>query len=184
MKDDVRTGFPDCCFSVNDNWFRYRAAAIIIEDDSFLAIKTKSSPKYYTVGGGVHMNERAEECVLREVREECGVDYEIDRLAVICENFFTESALGYDKLNCHVIEFYYLMKSRGKKDAHCESSGWTGEKEELCWIPLSELPGTTIKPDFLRTRLGEILNFKSSGGDGSNNSGCENGVIHIVNDER
>lgn len=167
---EIRVGYPDCCFSVGDNWFRYRAAAIIIEDDSFLAVKSETSENYYSVGGGVHMNEKAEECVIREVKEETGVDYEIDRLAVICENFFTEKALGYDKLKCHVIEFYYLMKSRGKKDAHCETYGWDNAKETLHWIPLSELPNVDIRPGFLQTCIPEILESK--------------GVIHIVNDDR
>ncbi|MBR6154394.1 MAG: NUDIX domain-containing protein, partial [Treponema sp.] len=134
--NDIRVGYPDCCFSYNDNWFRYRTGAIIIEDGSFLVVKSETSHYYYSIGGGVHMNEKAEDCVVREVKEETGVDYEIDRLAVICENFFNEKALGYDKLNCHVIEFYYLMKSRGKKDAICNTRGWDNAKESICWIPL------------------------------------------------
>ncbi|MBQ1662810.1 MAG: NUDIX domain-containing protein [Treponema sp.] len=167
---EIKVGYPDCCFSVGSNWFRYRAAAIIIEDNSFLAIKTKSSPHFYTVGGGVHMNEMADECVLREVKEETGVDYEIDRLAVICENFFVGKEIGLQDLKCHVIEFYYLMKSRGNKDVKSGSYGWTREKEELQWIPLDKLRETNIKPDFLRTRIDEILEGKN--------------LLHIINDER
>ena len=116
------------------------------------------------------MNEKAEECIVREVREETGVDYEVDHLAVICENFFLGNDTGLLDLNCHVIEFYYLMKPRGKKDAHCESVGWNNAKEEICWIPLEKLKDTDIKPEFLRTRIKEIVQGK--------------GIIHIVNDER
>ena len=169
-KDDIRAGYPDCCFSVNDNWFRLRTVAIIIEDNSLLLVKNAKSPNYYSVGGGVHMNEKAEDCVIREVREETGVDYQVDHLAVICENFFKEAALDYDPLHCHVIEFYYLMKSRGKKDAKCNTYGWNNEKEEISWIPLDQLAQTNVKPEFLRHRIKEILEGKS--------------LIHIVNDER
>lgn len=167
---EIKVGYPDCCFLAGKNWFRYRTAAIIIEDNSFLVVGTKSSPHFYTVGGGVHMNETAEECVIREVKEETGVDYEIERLAVICENFFKGNEIGLKDLNCHVIEFYFLMKSRGSKDLKSESYGWNHEKEELRWIPLDELPNVNVKPVFLRTRMQEIL-------DGKN-------LIHIVNDER
>lgn len=169
-KDDIRVGYPDCCFSVNDNWFRFRTGAIIIEDNSLLVVKNEKSPNYYSVGGGVHMNEKAEDCIAREVKEETGVDYQVDRLAVICENFFTENALGYENLKCHVIEFYYLMKSRGNKDAKCETYGWNNEKEEIYWIPLEKLPETDVRPGFLRYRMKEILEGK--------------GLIHIVNDDR
>ena len=85
-------------------------------------------------------------------------------------HFFNEKALGYDKLNCHVIEFYFLMKSRGKKDAICNTRGWDNAKESICWIPLDELADTNVKPDFLRYRMNEILEGK--------------GIIHIITDDR
>ncbi|MCR4734820.1 MAG: NUDIX domain-containing protein [Treponema sp.] len=169
-KYDIRAGYPDCCFSVNDKWFRLRTGAIIIEDNSLLLVKSTTSKYFYSVGGGVHMNEKTEDCVIREVKEETGVDYQVDRLAVICENFFKEAALGYDPLYCHTIEFYYLMKSRGKKDAKCETYGWNNAKEEISWISLDQLAQTDVKPEFLRYRIKDILEGK--------------GLIHIVNDER
>ena len=166
---EVRAGYPDCCFSVKGNWFRYRAGAIIIEDNSFLVMKSESTNHFYTVGGGVHMNETTEECIAREVKEETDADYEIERLAVICENFF--NGIGSLKdLNCHTLEFYFLMKSRGNKNLKCKSNGWDQAKEELYWIPLDELPNANIKPDFLKTRMKEILESKN--------------ILHIVNDER
>ena len=116
------------------------------------------------------MNEKSEDCVLREVVEETGIPYEIDRLAVVCENLFNGKEDSLDGFNCHVLEFYYLMKSRGSKDVHSESYGWNNAKEELVWIPIEKLPETNIKPEFLKTRIPEIL--KNSG------------VLHIVNDER
>lgn len=167
---EIKVGYPDCCFSVGQNWFRYRTGALIIENGCLLAITNPTSPHYYSVGGGVHMNEKTEECILREVEEETGVPYEIDHLAVVCENFFDGNEPGFENLKCHVLEFYYLMKSRGSQNLNSQSYGWNGAKESIAWIPLEDLPKTKIKPDFLRTRINDILN--------------ENGVIHIVNDER
>ena len=66
----------DCGFTKEDNWFRYRAGAIIIEDDCVLLAKNENDDYYYSVGGGVHMNEKAEEAVIREVFEETGIQYE------------------------------------------------------------------------------------------------------------
>ena len=167
---DLKCGYPDCCFMVNKHWFRYRAGALIVEDGKLLVMKTKSSDCYYTVGGGVHMGESAESCVLREVQEETGVPYEIDHLAVICENFFIGTEEIIKDYTCHVIEFYFLMKPRGTQELNAESYGWNREREEKHWIPLEEVSQIDLRPQFLRTRMPEILKGNS--------------LIHIVNDDR
>lgn len=77
----------DCCFTKDYEWFRYRTAAIIVEKGSVLFVRSSGCDYLYTVGGGVHVNETSEECIKREVLEETGVPYEIDHLAVVCENF-------------------------------------------------------------------------------------------------
>ncbi len=76
----------DCGFTKENRWFRYRAAAIIVEDNCVLFAGNEHEDYYYSIGGGVHMGETAEDAVLREVYEETGVRYEIDRLAVKFEN--------------------------------------------------------------------------------------------------
>lgn len=151
---------PDCCFATDKNWFRYRTAALIVEEGEVLFIKSTSFDYLYTVGGGVHMGESSEECVKREVLEETGVSYEIDRLAVVVENFFTGEG-SFEGKDCHVIEFYYLMKSRGKKDAVCKSLGWDNAKESIYWVPLEKLKDTNVKPSFLCTRMKDILESKN-----------------------
>lgn len=82
----------DCGFKKGNKWFRYRAAAIIVEDDCVLFAGNEVDDYYYSIGGGVHLGETSEEAVKREVFEETGVSYEIDHLAVIHENFFIGSS--------------------------------------------------------------------------------------------
>jgi len=48
----------DCGFTNGDRWFRYRAAAIIIEDGEVLFAKNELESYYYSVGGGVHLGEK------------------------------------------------------------------------------------------------------------------------------
>ena len=109
----------DCCFTEGNKWFRYRAAAIIVENDCVLLAGNSDVDYYYSVGGGVHMGETAENAVLREVFEETGIHYEIDRLAVIHENFFNENIDALKGLDCHEISFYYLMKPRNSQMRLC-----------------------------------------------------------------
>lgn len=156
----------DCGFTKENGWFRYKAVAIIIEDGSVLFAKNDMDDYYYPVGGGVHIGEKAEDAVLREVFEETGVHYEIDRLAFIHENFFNGSGSlkGY---NCHEIAFYYLMKPRGTKKLNSNSySG--GYREYMHWLPIEKLSNYKAFPTFFNEKLSNIK------GD----------VEHIITDER
>lgn len=75
----------DCGFTKENNWFRYRAAAIIVENGCVLLVGNQREDYFYFVGGGVHMNEKAEDAVKREVFEETGVHYEVESI----KKFFT-----------------------------------------------------------------------------------------------
>lgn len=158
----------DCGFTVGNNWFRYRAAGIIVEDGCVLLVGNEKENYFYSVGGGVHLGETAEDAVLRECFEETGVHFEIDRLAVVHENFWNGNG-AYDKdLICHEISLYFLMKPRGTKELHSNSYTRFGDKEILHWIPIEDLDKYKYFPTFLKDYL-------SSG---------HIGVEHIVTDER
>ena len=157
----------DCGFTNEKNWFRYRAGAIIIEDNCVLLAKNELDDYYYSVGGGVHMNEKAEDAVKREVFEETGVHYEVDRLAIIHENFFDGGVCILDGLQCHEIALYYLMKPRGTKEIHSDSYTH-GVKEDMHWIPIADLDKYTAFPSFLKDYLSKE----------------HVGIEHIITDER
>lgn len=157
----------DCGFQKGDNWFRYRAAAIIVEDDCVLFAGNAIDDYLYSIGGGVHMNEKAEDAVLREVLEETGVHYEIDRLAIIHENFFVgDGGTMKQGTHCHEVAFYYLMKSRGTKELNSNSYS-CGVKEYMHWIPMKDLDKYKAFPTFIKEYLQDIPNE----------------IIHIVTDE-
>lgn len=157
----------DCGFTRENQWFRYRAAAIIVENGCVLFAGNETEDYLYSIGGGVHMGETAEAAVLREVFEETGVHYEIDRLAVIHENFFNENTGSLKGLNCHEISFYFLMKPRGTQELHSDSMT-QGVKEEMRWIPLADLDKYKAFPTFMKEYL----------------SKAHFGIEHIVTDER
>lgn len=157
----------DCGFTKENRWFRYRAAAIIVENDCALFACNETDDYFYSIGGGVHHGETAEDAVLREVFEETGVHYEIDRLAVIHENFFDENGGSLKGMNCHELSFYFLMKPRGTQELHSNSMT-QGVKEEMRWIPLKDLDQYKAFPTFLKEYLSKE----------------HTGIEHIVTDER
>lgn len=144
----------DCCLTKENKWFRYRAAAIIVEDDCVLFVTNENEDYFYSVGGGVHIGETAEQAVLREVFEETGVKYEIDHLAVIHENFFDENSGTLKGLDCHELAFYFKMKPRGTKILNDKTKSIThGAVETFKWIPIKELHEYKAFPTFMQDYL-------------------------------
>lgn len=160
----------DCGSAKEKDRFGYRAGAIIIEDGCVLLAGNKCDNYLYSVGGGVRLGEKAEDAVVREVFEETGVRCEIDRPAVIHENFFDESGGVLQCLNCREISFYFIMKPRGSRELH--SNSYThGAKEEMHRIPISELYKYKAFPSFL---IGYL----------SREHDCHDCIEHIITDER
>lgn len=146
----------DCGFTRENKWFRYRATAIIIEDNYVLFASNEKEKYYYSIGGGVHMGESAEEAVIREVYEETGVKYEVERLAFIHENFFIGDG-SLEGKECHEIAFYFLMKPRGTRKLN--SNSYTqGVKENMYWLPINKLEEYRAYPMFFRDKLNKLKN--------------------------
>ena len=153
----------DCCIEKDKNWFRYRTGGILIHDGKMLFVKSRIGSYYYMIGGGVHMGERSDTCIEREIYEETGMEAKVDRLSVVCENFFQCIGGVIDGYDCHTIEFYYSMNITGDVEL-CKP--FTDEGEELVWIPVEEIPKTDIKPSFMKDLIGRIMNEKE--------------VIHVI----
>lgn len=146
----------DVGFTKENCWFRLRAAGIIIEDGCVLFCKTDNVDYYYSIGGGIHHGEKSQDAVLREVFEETGIEYEIDRLAFIHENFFKgEQEDDLNGMRCHEVTFYYLMKSRGTRKLNSKSYAH-GRREHMHWLPINKLSEYTAFPTFFADKLGNL----------------------------
>lgn len=145
----------DCGFTKGNNWFRYRTGAFIIKDNKILFVKSKIGGYYYVLGGGVHLGETSEKCIEREVFEETGIKAQVERLAVVCENFFKGIGGTIGGLDCHTMEFYYIMKMQ--EDNVNTGDGMTDDGEVLVWLPIEEIPNNEIKPSFIKDYIDEII---------------------------
>ena len=131
-----------------------------------LFVKSAIGDYFYMVGGGVQLGETSETCIEREIYEETGMHTCVERLAVICENFFKGVGGTIDGLDCHTIEFYYYMKALDEDLKLCKNK--TDDGEQLVWLPLEEIASKEIKPAFLKENISNIIDDKN--------------IIHIINE--
>ena len=84
------------------------AYVLLLDEDekNILLVKNKSKgPSYYTLpGGAVEKGETLEEAAIREVKEETGLEVQINGVFTISEAFFEER--GH-----HAIFFYFYRKN-------------------------------------------------------------------------
>ena len=128
---------------VGNTVFGVRATALIVQNRKLLV--TKDQNKYYTIGGAIQVNERTEDAVVREVREELGVKAQAGQLAFVVENRFEQAGIHY-----HNIEFHYLVDLLEDAPSIMQED----EKSQPCeWIDLDQLQNIQLVPAFLKTAL-------------------------------
>jgi ADP-ribose pyrophosphatase YjhB (NUDIX family) len=128
-----------------------RVRAIIVKDGLLLTIKRIKASEIYWVfpGGGVEDGESNEEALIRECREELGVEVRVNEL--VSENSF----MGKDETEQK--EYFYkcdiiggeLGTSNGPE--YQENSNYEG-KFEIEWIKIGDLDNYDLRP-------GEIKNI-------------------------
>ena len=152
----------DITLKVDSGYFNYRVGAIIISDNNLLMVKNENYSHYYSVGGRVNFGETAENAVLREAYEETHINFEIERLAFIHENFFAGRFESELSKPFHEISLFFLMKPHDRiKYIKSNSIGADGGKESLYWLPTDKLSDYHVFPEFFKT---ELLHMKNEVG--------------------
>lgn len=150
----------DCRFEKGNNWFRYRTGGVLIHNNKMLFVKSAVGDYYYMIGGGVHLGEKSNTCIEREVFEESGINARVEHLAVVCENFFKGIGGKIEGVNCHTIEFYYNMQIVDDDVSFCKDT--TDYGEALVWLPIEKIEKFKIKPSFVKDHINEIINGKTT----------------------
>jgi 8-oxo-dGTP pyrophosphatase MutT (NUDIX family) len=154
----------DIAIHMEKDWFRYRTGAFVEHDGKYLFIKSNFGDYDYMMGGAVHMGETSAECIEREVYEESGIKAKAVLLCAVVENFFDGKGGNIEGKDCHVLEYYYIMKVEDFESAR----EITDDGEKLVWLSVEEIKKSNIKPSFIPERIDEILTTKHT--------------IHIIED--
>jgi 8-oxo-dGTP pyrophosphatase MutT (NUDIX family) len=146
----------DVTFKTDEGRFNYRVCAVIINNNKILVMHDERSPYYYLPGGRVKLNETAEAAVLREVKEELGVDARIERPIWLAQSFFVEEV---DKEKYHELCLYFLIDITSTTiSIHEDKFIRFEEKMKLSfeWLKFENLASEYLYPLFIKK---EILNL-------------------------
>lgn len=143
----------DLTFKTDEGRFNYRVCAVIISNEKILAMKDDRSPYYYLPGGRVALHERAEDALLRELREELHIEGKILRPLWLNQSFFTEDVT---KERFHEICLYFLVDVRGtyimgKGDSFVSNE--CKRTHTFTWLPFEKLKDEYFYPNFLKTEI-------------------------------
>ena len=143
----------DVKIKTDDLKFKFRVSAIVINDNKLLLNKY-GEDSYCLPGGYVAIGETSEEAMIRELKEETGLDFKTTRFAGIVENFFTN--IRNDKT--HGIDFYYYvdLENGSYNDLdmnYVESEETGGIKHEYSWISLFDINEYNILPNIIRNDI-------------------------------
>ena len=107
--------------------------AVIIKDGKILLEKRKNEPgkgKWSIPGGLVELGESVEQTVIREVKEETGLDVEKPEHIDVVDNIIRDEN-GEVKYHFVIIDYFVKLKG-GTLEAKSDA-------EELKWVPLNEV---------------------------------------------
>jgi len=133
-----------------------RVRAIIVEKGAVLTFKRVKLDEIYWAfpGGGIEDGEEMEDALVRECKEELGVDVQVQEL--MFENTFVHKKYGEQK------EYFYRCVivggelGTGDGPEFQENSNYEGT-HELEWLDMNKLEKYDLRPEEVKKRL--IENF-------------------------
>lgn len=143
----------DILFKTENGVFSYRVAGICVLEGRVLLQTTKEDDFYAFPGGHVAFGETNAETLIREFREEIGVEISVGKLQWVVENFFP-----WGSKPCHQICNYFLVDIVG---ASIPAEGVFRAREnhlEFHWVPIEKVGELEVYPanaKELLTRLDE-----------------------------
>lgn len=131
----------DILFKTDDWIFSYRVAGICVRDGKVLLQKPVNDTAYAFPGGHVALGESNEETLIREFKEEIGVDIRVGELKWVAEIYFP-----WGSKPCHQICLYYMVEGEIPEDTRFMGIEERNVSLEFCWVPLEELKDLEVYP--------------------------------------
>ena len=152
----------DWLFSSDEYICDLRTVGVLVKNN-WVLVRDKNGSAYALPGRHIKIGETLEAGLVREYKEETGVDIEVKRLLWSEECFWEWNG----KL-AHNIAFYYLIEECD--GCKIPDNGEFVSHKDNCnvvigWMDIEEIQNVTIYPEFIKTEIhnlnGEIKHFIS-----------------------
>lgn len=138
--------------------------AIVVCNGKILLVKRGSEPgrgKWSVPGGLVEVGEAVHETVVREVKEESGLDVEVDRLIDVVDSI-TKDEEGRTRYHFVILDFFVKLRGEGEGESGALKAG--DDVLEAAWAPLDgveEYDLTKTFREFLKRHKEELRRYDS-----------------------
>ena len=146
----------DLTFRLQEGTFNFRVAAVMVRDGKLLVMQDPESPYWYLPGGRVHLHERAEDALMREMEEELGISPKIVRPLWLVQNFYQEDV---NREQYHELGMYVLvdvsgtdLMERGEEFSTRED----GQVNTFRWVEFEKLEGMYLYPLFIKRAIFDL----------------------------
>lgn len=127
-----------------DRYIECIARGVAVRNGRILLCRAKGGDSTYLPGGHIEFGETGEMALVREVKEELGVDSKVTKTLGFLENAFLQKGEKHQEIN-----LIYALEVEGAEDAKSQED-WI----EFVWWPLEKLEEANLLPraiaDFVR----------------------------------
>ncbi len=127
--------------------FNFRVAGLIQEGDKIFVQNNVGENLYFPLGGRVKYLEHSDDALIREIKEEIGIEIKHEDLTFldVIENFFT-----YKGVKFHEILFLYKIKTPKELLNINNMNSIDKEIEFNTWVNIKDLPNINLQPEVIK----------------------------------
>jgi len=145
----------DWIFEYESQMYNFRSCGVLINKGRILIQHGVNDTEYALPGGQVKFGETSAEAVVREFKEELGVDIVAERFIWVEEVFWK-----WGEKDCHTLCHYHLVKLLDETQIPHEGIFKSLETDEsrllFQWVDINELANIKIYPVFLSGKINNI----------------------------